>query len=116
MIPYKTEDWIKCEIYRRLVNDGYEVYPEVSYQTTLQSFRKKPRKDGKERKPQKIRVDLSVYKNGQFKCLIEIKKGNCTKANENGRQYKKYQSLNMDFIYCINEREIEKTIEAVKIL
>lgn len=111
MIPYKTEDWIKCEIYRRLVNDGYEVYPEVSFKTRLKSTRK-----GRENKFQNVRVDLVVYKDNAFKCLIEIKKGNCTEPNKSGRQYKKYESLGMRFIYCINEGEIDKTIEAVKCL
>lgn len=111
MKPYKTEDWIKCELYKRLTNLGYEVYPEIQYRNKTVEYTSRR---GRKRKVG-VRADLAVYQDGLFVTLIEIKVRPVGKAPQvNGRQYKRYQILGLPFLYCMNELGIDETVEEVK--
>jgi hypothetical protein len=107
----RTEDWIKCELYRLLVNDGFDVYPEIEVNTPIKYTRKRGKHIGKQFN-RKLRVDLAVYNNGTFLCFIEVK--DRMRNIPNGRQLKKYESTELHFIYCLNENEIYETVDYIK--
>jgi type I site-specific restriction-modification system R (restriction) subunit len=95
-----THDYIKCELYRILVSNGFEVYPEVKY------------------KEFKLRADLTVYYKGKFICLVETKnyRNQNKQPNFKGKQYKKYENSKLRFFYCVGLFNIMTTFNQIKSL
>jgi len=106
--PYKTEDWIKCELYRILTAKGFECYPEMRVEVNkLHTYRKGAVRN------LVVRADLVIYKDEKFICLIEVKNHAHDSPRTDGRQYKRYEATELPFIYCMNENQIDQTIEDV---
>jgi hypothetical protein len=104
--PHRNEDWIKCELYRRLTDLGFSCYPETIF--TLENSRQRTRRN----RDVRLRADLAVCRGETLICLIEIKhRPKTDKPIKKGRQYERYRELGLPFIYCMNEGQIEPTIE-----
>ena len=61
-----------------------------------------------------IRVDILVFRKDKLVCAIEVKdfKEN-SKVNKENRQFKKYLSLGIPFVYCLCESDINKCVKKV---
>ena len=89
-----THDFIKCELYRCLVNLGFEVYPEIKVDHMI--------------------IDLAVYHEDNLVCVIEVK--NYSKRINpklGGKQYYNYKRLGVPFFYCVGLKHINKTIKDI---
>ena len=62
-----------------------------------------------------IRADLVTVIGSEIACIVECKTrtGNYA-VNTEGRQYKRYKSLNAPLFYCMNFKHVGKTIELIK--
>ncbi len=88
----------QAEIYRILRNKGIKCCLEYGMKCEYQN--------------RNIRADIAVIKDGYIICLVECKsKG--SSPDEEGRQYDAYDSLGVEFIYCMGWKEIKKTVEYI---
>lgn len=91
---YIREAWVQMELYRKLVNLGYEIYPEVKIKW--------------------CRVDLAIYYQGKIVCVIEVKnRKKKFKVNPGTKQYNKYADLGIPFTYCLSRHHIDETIKHI---
>lgn len=77
-----NEASIHFELYRQLVNEGYNVIPEYRYNPST-----------------KHRADLAIMKDDKPILLIEAKWKSEHIINTSGPQYKRYQASGIPFIY-----------------
>ena len=89
-----TEAKVQAELYRLLVNLGYDVYPELKYN--------------------KMRIDLTVYRGDSLLCLIEVKNRKRSLKLHKGKQYQKYAETGFPFFYCLNMGQVEETVKIVE--
>lgn len=88
----------QAEIYRQLRNLDIKCCLEFSMKCEQQG--------------RTIRADMAVIKDGYILCLIECKsKGDA--PNEEGQQYDAYDSLGIEFAYCMGWKEIKKTVKYI---
>lgn len=90
---YRNSALVQCELYRQLVNKGYECYPELRYE--------------------RCRFDLSIVLLGKIVILIECKDTKRRRINPNTRQFVKYSSFDPELLYCLNMEEIPNVIKEV---
>lgn len=86
---------VQCELYRRLVNRGYDVIPEY-----------------RDRRNH-IRADLAVVGQWGPLVLIEAKDTPHDHNRTESRQFRKYLATGIPFIYCDRMDEVDEVVEKV---
>ncbi len=105
----RKEDVLRDKIKELAIELGYECIPENRLTfNKLHTYKK-----GAVRKLV-VQADLAVYKNNILLCLIECKYQPHRTTPKMGLQYKRYESTGVPFIYCLNEGQINKSIEFIQ--
>ena len=97
----KSEANIQAEIYHRLKLLNIESCLEYQFKLVYNN------------KEISVYADIVVIKNNNIICICEVKNYNKDIPNTNGRQYKKYEMLNIPFVYCMNETHIDNVISII---
>lgn len=108
-LEIKTEAEIQFELAYKLKRIGFDIRLERSV-VLEETFR--TTRTGRN---SQIRIDILVLKNDKLICAIEVKdfKGEIRSINKDGRQFKKYLSLGIPFLYCYSENHINSSVKKV---
>jgi len=89
-----TKTHLFVELYRRLKEEGIEVYPDY--------------------KIGNLKCGLVIVKNGKVVLVVEVIKKKRKIITEDNKQFIEYLDLDLPVLYCLKEKDIRKTIETIK--
>lgn len=105
----RTEAEIQFELAYKLKKMGFDIRLERTI-VLEETFRIKKRTS----RNCSIRVDILILRKDKIICVIEVKNFvNDSKINTENRQFKKYLSLGIPFVFCLSENKINSTAKAV---
>lgn len=87
---------VQCELYRRLVNDGFDVIPEYRIRA------------------HHIRADIAVMDSDRPAYLIEAKDTPRNPDRTGSRQWKKYAATGIPFVYCNRLADVESVVAHIE--
>jgi competence CoiA-like predicted nuclease len=63
-----------------------------------------------------LRADLVVIKNNEIICACEVKSRITQRPIHLGKQFQKYLKIGVPIFYCLNQQDVDKTIERISVL
>jgi hypothetical protein len=95
-----NEAYIQFELYRLLVNNGFQVYPEYKCST------------GQGNKH--CRFDLVLHSEGEIYLIIEIKRSIKSQQEYIGtKQYTKYSAFGIPLVYVNRSHDLSRVVEVL---
>ena len=106
---YRTEAEVQAELYAALKAESIEV--GLEQKIVLSSKTRTGRN-------QSIRIDVGIFRDHFLVAVIEVKNSpsDIPPEKSKSRQRRKYEELGLPYKYCMNIRQIEKTVSWAKFI